>query len=357
MMETDENGVMRMAEKIRNCLAVQATAVANEFIDQYMAAANGEYVKVYLYVLRHMDQDLTFDAIAEALNHTEADVRRAISYWERQGILQWGRTDAAGMARREAAVSRAETAGRNGGADAVGRTDADRAADALPPKKERTAAQLERLGQDQEFSQFLYVTQQYLGKVLTSRECDTLAYLYEDLHMQADLLEYLVESCAEAGHRNLRYIETVGINWHREGITTPEQAKARKSFYSKEVYGVMKAFGISDRDPVEAERRYVDVWFKEYGFSREIVLEACSRTMSAIHKPSFAYADRILSDWRKAGVRRLEDIRSLDQKRGSQDQKKTSKSAREKGTNRFHNFEQSSYDYDAMVWDMIKEQQ
>lgn len=27
--------------------------VANEFIDRYMAVANGEYVKVYLYLLRH----------------------------------------------------------------------------------------------------------------------------------------------------------------------------------------------------------------------------------------------------------------------------------------------------------------
>ena len=31
----------------------EATLVANEFIDRYMAAANGEYVKVYLYLLRH----------------------------------------------------------------------------------------------------------------------------------------------------------------------------------------------------------------------------------------------------------------------------------------------------------------
>ena len=67
--------------------SVPVTAVANEFIDTYMAAANGEYVKVYLYVLRHQGEDITIELIADALNHTESDVRRAISYWKKAGVL------------------------------------------------------------------------------------------------------------------------------------------------------------------------------------------------------------------------------------------------------------------------------
>ena len=65
----------------------QVTILTNEFIDKYMAAANGEYVKVYLYLLRHQNDLVELGAIAEALNHTEADVRRALAYWERMGIL------------------------------------------------------------------------------------------------------------------------------------------------------------------------------------------------------------------------------------------------------------------------------
>ena len=34
----------------------EVTVVTNEFIDQYMASANGEYVKVYLYLLRHQNE-------------------------------------------------------------------------------------------------------------------------------------------------------------------------------------------------------------------------------------------------------------------------------------------------------------
>ena len=66
-----------MGGNMKDRWSVPVTAVANEFIDTYMAAANGEYVKVYLYVLRHQGEDITIELIADALNHTESDVRRA----------------------------------------------------------------------------------------------------------------------------------------------------------------------------------------------------------------------------------------------------------------------------------------
>ena len=70
-------------------LPANVTVVSNEFIDQYMAAANGEYVKVFLYLLRHEREELDLASIADALNHTEADVKRALAYakeYEDQGI-------------------------------------------------------------------------------------------------------------------------------------------------------------------------------------------------------------------------------------------------------------------------------
>ena len=42
-----------MELSFKNRFSAGITVVANEFIDQYMADANGEYVKVYLYLLRH----------------------------------------------------------------------------------------------------------------------------------------------------------------------------------------------------------------------------------------------------------------------------------------------------------------
>ena len=88
-MEAEGNteGETEMGLGLKNGLAVHVTAVPDEFIDEYMAAANGEYVKVYLYLLRHGAEELEISRIADALNHTEADVRRALPYWQRAGVL------------------------------------------------------------------------------------------------------------------------------------------------------------------------------------------------------------------------------------------------------------------------------
>ena len=40
---------------LKNKYQVNATLVANDFIDHYMSKANGEFVKVYLFLLRHLD--------------------------------------------------------------------------------------------------------------------------------------------------------------------------------------------------------------------------------------------------------------------------------------------------------------
>jgi len=64
---------------LKNRLAVGATPVPDVFIDTYMAGASGEYVKVYLYLLRHQQEEVSIGQIADALNHTEADVQRALA--------------------------------------------------------------------------------------------------------------------------------------------------------------------------------------------------------------------------------------------------------------------------------------
>ena len=66
------------------------TLISNLFLDKYMPRANGEYVKVYLYILRcstMSDVILSVDSIASSLELTEADVTRALKYWDQTGIL------------------------------------------------------------------------------------------------------------------------------------------------------------------------------------------------------------------------------------------------------------------------------
>ncbi len=414
-----------MGVNFKDRWSVPSTAVAHEFIDQYMAVANGEYVKVYLFVLRHQGEDITIERIADALDHTESDVRRALAYWEKLGILAGTRKEApascAAMGRQDSGPAQPRDAsagpqpartqasrslevheppahdqgfggyGTNGamsreihaqgaeiqvayaqGPEVRGRREQGQTSREDRDKPVYSAEQVNRLSQDEGFSQLLYIAQKYLNKVFTPRDCQVFAYLYEDLGMNEEVLEYLVEYCVQNGHTSMRYIEAVARSWHEKGIRTAQEAKDYSASYNRDSFAVMKAFGINSRKPAAPEQKLMDKWFKDYGFSRDVVLEACNRTITAIHNPSFQYADKILTDWKEAGVRGLGDIMELDARRmaakedtaRSRDKRlQTYDTAvsgqgnrtRKGAPNQFHNFEQRDTDYDALMLKQVKE--
>ena len=70
-----------MGTNIDDRLAVHATCISNDFLDRYMAAANGDYIKVYLFMLRHRGEKFSVKDAADALNLTDNDIERAVRYW------------------------------------------------------------------------------------------------------------------------------------------------------------------------------------------------------------------------------------------------------------------------------------
>ena len=82
-----------MGTNIVDNLAVHATCISNDFLDKYLGSANGDYIKVYLLMLRHKGEQFTVTDAADALNLTDGDIERAVRYWEKQGVFKAG-TDA-----------------------------------------------------------------------------------------------------------------------------------------------------------------------------------------------------------------------------------------------------------------------
>lgn len=376
-----------MSLGLKNRMSVNATVVSNEFIDTYMAAANGEYVKVFLYLLRHENEELTVSSIADALNHTESDVKRALAYWKETGVLA---DEAVAEVRGDGSESRAADGGSWGAfaeaeslATAQGSgagTYASGSGIAVPessqgtplvkiPDQGNSFERMQKLSEDVEFSALLHAVQQYIGKIFTQMECEKFAYFYDGLNMSGELLEYLVEYCVGGGHTSIRYIEKVALNWYQMGIKTREEARDYTVRFSRDMSSVMKAFGITNRTPGTAEQEFMKKWFKEYGFDGTLVTEACNRTITATGSASFPYADKILTGWKENGVRTLADVQELDKRRQMakpQQDKKTNRTQGSRtgtqksagsGNNRFRNFEERSYNYEDLVWEGMRKRQ
>lgn len=350
---------------LTNYVQGTTTVLENEFIDRYMPTANGEYVKVYLLILRHLPNasgTLSISAMADLLDCTEKDVLRALKYWKKEGLLDYDDPDDTNQLTPETPVS--DTANQHVDVSAEQTTSTpSMRKESVPTVSSEEASSVSDIQQyrnrkeRKEFKELLFVAEQYLGKTLSSVDIDMITYFFDSLHMSAELIEYLIEYCVENGHKSMRYIQKVALSWSEQNITTVEAAKSSSLQYNKNCYSILNAYGIKGRAPASSEIAYIRKWNEEYGFTLDIILEACDRTMNAIHQPSFEYTDRILENWHEKKVRAFKDISALDAhylKEKEQKKKQTVSSPASK-TNKFNNFDNRSYNMDDLERRLVQQ--
>lgn len=352
-----------------------STSVSDVFINEYMPQANGEFVKVYLYLL-HTTQSrqaaVSLSSIADTFVCTEKDVLRALKYWEKQKLLTLtfnAQKELTGMTLLSLAGQNHTSDQRVSAAshDAPESSDLPTAdSDVTRPASEIAAVDKTRYlspsmirklkDENADIGQLLFLAEQYLKKTLSATDMQRILYFYDELHFPAELIEYLIEYCVSQNHRSLSYIEKVGLSWHEEGIHSVDMAKSRTSTWNKNYFLILKAFGIRARDPIPSEVVFMNRWLKEYGFSMELIREACARTIAQTSQPSFKYAEGILSKWHKENVRRPEDLKALDeqhQQRSKTSAKKNTDTA--KASNKFNNFHQRDYDFNDLEKQLLKQ--
>lgn len=402
------------AINISSDIATSFTTVSDIFIDQYMPKANGEFVKVYLYLLRATGSGAgiaTISEIADHFSNTEADIIRALNYWASEGILQV-QTGADGqiiginlcslsVSGMQAAQSNIQSAVADNAAQnnlqngvinnatqnnlqnsvvnnaaqnistvntrmhdsVVEKLKSQTPDKAASSQKEYTLDEIKEFRKNPDISELFFIIETYLKHTLSSTDTNMVLYWLDELHFSTDLVEYLVEYCITKGHSSLHYMNKVALGWADAGIKTVDQAKDDAAAHSQIYYSVMKALGITGRNLVDSEVSLINKWVGEYGFDIELVKAACSKTISAIQKPSFEYTDSILANWRKKDVHTLKDVEVLDanfakankasatgssQSTNAANGSSKPKSNNSSSKNKFNNFNQRNNDYDKL---------
>ena len=402
------------AINISSDIATSFTTVSDIFIDQYMPKANGEFVKVYLYLLRATGSGAgiaTISEIADHFSNTETDIIRALNYWASEGILQLQSgadgqimginlcsLSVSGMQAAQSNIQSAvaDNAAQNNLQNSVVNNAAQnslqndvvnnvaqnistadiRMQDSVVEKlksqttdkaassqKEYTLDEIKEFRKNPDISELFFIIETYLKHTLSSTDTNMVLYWLDELHFSTDLVEYLVEYCITKGHSSLRYMNKVALGWADAGIKTVDQAKDDAAAHSQIYYSVMKALGITGRNLVDSEVSLINKWVGEYGFDIELVKAACSKTISAIQKPSFEYTDSILANWRKKDVHTLKDVEVLDanfakankasatgssQSTNAANSSSKPKSNNSSSKNKFNNFNQRNNDYDKL---------
>lgn len=278
-----------MFEQDESMLRFGVTPVENLFIQEYLPAARGDYVKVYLYALyisAHPKQELSAAEIAQELGMPQSDVEGALRYWERRHLLV-------------------------------------RLTDNPPAYQLKSPAQLLLSGEagmeaDSAFVAFSEDIYALFGDRRKVRPSE-IAQAYEwvqDLGLRQETVLMLLSHClsTRGAQFSFKLAEPEAVRMREANVVTAEDAEAFFA-HSKKVQdgarAVLRRLG-KRRQPSQDEMDLYRKWTQEWRYEPDAILEACAETTKG--EPTFAYLDGILNGIR-ARAERGEAPRSAQQLR------------------------------------------
>ena len=316
-------------ENVLSCTGYiqQNTVISNAFIEHFMLDANGSYVKVYLYLSKCIQSggiDISIPFLADKTDSTERDIIRALQHWEKKGLIKITLDNVTEQISSIQMLNPDDVYQAAKSASYIDDTAEDIASTSQIPfsSKEKksdsvnsvsvSAEQRKELAANQDFQFALQAIQSFLERPFKSNEIELISYLYGTLHFSSELLIHLYDYCISLGKSNSNYIQAVALSWHEQGVKSPEDAKKVTTDYNTAYTAISKAFGLG-RPLAIIEKQFVERWQKEWMIDLSVIIEACNRTMLKIQKADFKYAEGILDNWHKSGIKTLLDVEKADE--------------------------------------------
>ncbi|MDD6401069.1 MAG: DnaD domain protein [Lachnospiraceae bacterium] len=357
------------------------SSISNFFIDYYMTDANGEFVKIYLYLVRLLQHGnpVTVAQIADHFNLTENDICRAIRYWISRDVLRFKYDDNKRLSGIVLLPLHAPATDMDLGIDAVTllKSDASDLEDntkneviyaeknildnnatngnikapvsqtkQVPDVPVFTKKAIEAKLRDEEWEDLTFQLETYFARPLSNNEINSLMYIHDSLGFSVDLMEYLFEYCLTLGKKSVKYAQAVAIEWYKDDIKNRQTAKENYTATNGMIKLVYKELGINNRTcPTQAELAFVKTWSNDYAMTPELIQLACQKAiLSKPNSANFKYVNGIIESWHKNNVKTLSDVDELDKTFVAKINAKTNSTKQPSNVSSFNNFKQTKLD-------------
>ncbi len=287
-------------------------AVPSGVVDKYIKLADGNSLKLLLYLLRHGGESFTEQQLRDSLGiKRDGELEDAAMFWFQRGIIRMDEgelipteesaqevmpevTEEPEPQRKPGSIRRVA-----GGSGVAIYTAGDIA------QRIRTDGAVEFLFRE---------LQQLYGRPLKNPESRMALQVTDYYGIPAEVAVMLYKYCFKVGKTTPGYIESVAKDWVSENIRTVEDADAH-------LLKLEKRFGIEEnlRRAMELKTAfspnqlsYIRVWAEDWGFSEDMILLAHQITLDRIGQLKFSYTDKILENWKKNGVYTPDEARQKD---------------------------------------------
>ncbi|GAA0071936.1 DnaD domain protein [Clostridium sardiniense] len=315
--------------------ALTFTPVSNVFIEKYMPKARGEFVKVYLLMLKYniaSEPGVNSSVLAATLNLLESDIMNALNYWNDEGVIKLVPIDKMS----------------NFSIEFLSLEDED------PNVNKDNINILEALN-NSETTDMLKDIEKILARPLSSKEMEIYLGWQREFNFPSELILILIEYCSSKGKNNFRYIEKVAESWNDMNIKTVEEAqihiKQNEDKWTK-IRRILSYLGMKSSEVMKPQEEMLEKWIFTYKFNMQLIEKACDICFERLNRADFKYIDGILGKWHQNNIKTIEDIALKDKNKSNNKQFKTNYNNNTNSNKpkaiRFNDFTQREYDYDSL---------
>ncbi|MDP3386630.1 MAG: DnaD domain protein [Eubacteriales bacterium] len=284
------------------------TSIENIFINDFMPVAKGDFVKVYLLGFKYaMDGESNFsnETISKNMGLSLEEVNEAWKYWKDQGIVNIN-TNTQGNLEIEFVNLKqfyVENIYRYLPKDSTLHNDRH--------EQKTDFDMLIEANKSQPIKDMFREVELTLGRLVTPNEkrniLDWIANYSATPEIIVETFKYSVE---KKSIKSMKYVETLLAAWFDNNIHDKEELskylddkKRNFKYYNT----VKKHLGFDGRQLTLSEKKIIDVWVDQWGFSMEMIIHALSFS-SKTTNPNLNYFNTILENWYKSDFKKIEDV-------------------------------------------------
>lgn len=298
-------------------------------VDENIRLASAVQLKALIYFFRKQlsGETVTCQDIADATGYDKEDITDAMIFWQERGIVMRDVAAKEIVAEVKKASEEKPEKIKNKKETKEAKETKEITVQEIPVSKPSHEQIAVRCQECAEFRALFQEAQTKLGRTLGYEGQATLIMLHDSYGLPMEVILMLIEYAKTKGKTGNANLANLGKIWAENEIDTLESAES----YIEEqtgTDGLWREFkqlsGVKNTNPTTKQRRFFNVWSKEYGFGVDMIYTAYEICIDNTEKMNLEYMDKILKSWYEKGVKTPVDVEK-DREQFALSKKKTAK--------------------------------
>lgn len=268
-----------------------ATSLPDVFITEYLAAAPGDYIKVYLYILflSKYNKDIKLNDLSKKIAVPLNIIQDAIKHWEEAEVIT-----------------------KKGTGYIVNNIQEIELNKLYSPKITISKETVQNMEKDKSRSNAIEaINSMFFQGIMSPSWYSDIDLWFKKYGFDEEVMIALFRYCFEKSALHKNYVKTVAEAWHGNNIKTfaeLDEYYENQEKFNKIKKNISKKLGLT-RNLTQYEEAYVEKWLQEYKYNLEIIELALKKTTSKSN-PNFDYLDKIITDWHERKLLSSEDVKN-----------------------------------------------